>query len=502
MAEMVEIRDLRKSYGAVEVLKGVNLGFRRGEIHAFLGANGAGKSTLLGCLSGAVAPTSGAIRIGGTDHASLTPRQARDLGIGIIYQHFQVIEGLTVADNIFLGNEIRRFGIVDTRQQNRIARDYLSRLRLDIDPAMPLERLSIGERQLVEIARALHQRPGLLILDEPTAALSTREMLALHDVVRQLAHEEELAIVYVTHLIEEIAQIADRVSILRDGQVIWTRPVGETDHDMIASAIAPFLARSGGTAPVAPDAPEALALVDYRSGFSGPITLTVRAGEVVGLYGLLGAGRTDLIESLIGARRRGGGVLRLEGREIHPADPRAALDAGIALVAADRPEQGLFGELSALDNLLMPHFGKTAGNARRQLGIFSEIAQRVQLRPDAPGLEGQRFSGGNAQKLMIGRWLVPGAAVRVLLLDEPTQGVDIGAREEIYSLLRAFTTAGGAILVSSSDPEELVTLAHRVLIMAKGRQSALIDRDVTEENLVRLAHQTAARAGATETADA
>lgn len=502
MADMVEIRDLRKSYGTVEVLKGINLSFRRGEIHAFLGANGAGKSTLLGCLSGATAPTSGTIRIDGADHAALTPRQARDLGIGIIYQHFQVIEGLTVADNIFLGSEITRFGVVDTREQNRVSREYLSRLRLDIDPATPLERLSIGERQLVEIARALHQQPVMLILDEPTAALSTREMLALHDVVRQLAHQENLAIVYVTHLIEEIEQIADCVSILRDGQVIWTRPVGETDHDMIAGAIAPFLARSDAAAPVAADAPEVLALTDYRSGFSGPINLSVRAGEVVGLYGLLGAGRTDLIESLIGARRRMGGGMALNGRAIHPADPRAALAEGIALVAADRPEQGLFGELSALDNLLMPHFGKIAGSTGQQYRIFAEIAQRVHLHPNNPDLDGIRFSGGNAQKLMIGRWLIPGAKVHLLLLDEPTQGVDIGAREELYSLLRAFTEAGGAILVSSSDPEELVTLAHRVLIMAKGRQSALIDRDITEENLVRLAHQTAARAGANEIAAA
>lgn len=248
MADMVEIRDLRKSYGPVEVLKGVNLGFRRGEIHALLGANGAGKSTLLRCLSGAVAPTSGVIRVDGADHAALTPRRARDRGVGIIYQHFQAIEGLSVADNIFLGSEIKRFGAVDARRQDRIARDHLARLRLDIDPATPLERLSIGERQLVEIARAVRRRPVALILDEPTAALSTREMRALHEVVRQLAHEENLAIVYVTHLIEEIA---DRVSILRDGQLIWTRPVGETDHDMIAGAIAPFLVRAQGAAPIA-----------------------------------------------------------------------------------------------------------------------------------------------------------------------------------------------------------------------------------------------------------
>jgi len=228
-ADFVEIRQLRKSFGGADVLKGVDLVFRLGEIHAFIGANGAGKSTLLGCLSGAVEPSSGTIAIDGEVFDTLSPRLALEKGIGIIYQHFQVVEGLTVADNIFLGSELRRMGIVDTRQQNERAAALLARLGAVLAPDMPLERLSVGERQIVEIARALRIGPKVLILDEPTAALSDREMSALHDVVRTLAHAENIAIVYVTHLIDEIKAIADCVTVLRDGAVVWTRPAARID---------------------------------------------------------------------------------------------------------------------------------------------------------------------------------------------------------------------------------------------------------------------------------
>jgi ribose transport system ATP-binding protein len=490
MSDVIEIRDLWKSYGANEVLKGVDLTFRRGEIHAFLGANGAGKSTLLGCLSGAITPGSGTITIAGRVNQALTPRQAREQGIAIIYQHFQVIEGLTVADNIFLGSELLSWGRVRAAEQNRQAVELLGRLGVRLDPRARIEDLSVGERQLVEIARALHLKPEVLILDEPTAALSTQEMTALHRVVRHLAEAENLAIIYVTHLIDEIALIADTVSILRDGRVIWTRPAATATHGDITTAIAPNMVRtSARISTLCADAPLLLELKEYRSGYTGPISLRLRAGEVVGLYGLLGSGRTDLLESLAGAGSRRGGRLRLRGQEVQLSGPHAARQAGMALVASDRKEQSLFGELTALENLLMPHFGGFAGGARRQKRLFDEIATRMQLRPHLPRQTGERFSGGNAQKLMMGRWLFPDLGIRVLLLDEPTQGVDVGAREDLYQLLRDFSAAGGAILVASSDPDEIVGLCDRVLILARGRQAAELDENITQERLVEYAHR-------------
>lgn len=490
MTDMIEIRDLRKSYGANDVLKGLSLTFRRGEIHAFLGANGAGKSTFLGCLSGAVRPGSGSITIAGRLNHALTPMEARNQGIAIIYQHFQVIEGLTVADNIFLGAEIKSLGRVQTKEQNRKAAKLLARLGVSLDPQARLETLSVGERQLVEIARALHLEPEALILDEPTAALSTREMEALHRVVRHLAHVENLAVIYVTHLIDEIALIADVVSILRDGRVIWTRSASEASHSAITQAIAPDLATA--TTRVSArraKAPVVLDLQDYRSDYTGPVTLQLHAGEVIGLYGLLGSGRTDLLESLAGVRPQQAGRRCLAGREIRPKDPGTARRAGLALVASDRKEQGLFGELTALENLLMPHFGDFAGGARRQKRLFAEIADLMQLRPNLPGQAGHLFSGGNAQKLMMGRWLFPDLGIRVLLLDEPTQGVDIGAREDLYQLLRRFTATGGSILVASSDPEEIASLCDRAIILARGRQVACMDEDITAGLLVEYAHK-------------
>ncbi|WP_442578944.1 sugar ABC transporter ATP-binding protein [Mesorhizobium sp. ASY16-5R] len=489
MSDVVEIRGLRKSYGTNEVLKGVDLDFRSGEIHAFLGANGAGKSTLLGCLSGAVTPGSGTITIGGRINKALTPHQSSEQGVAIIYQHFQVIEGLTVADNIFLGSELLSWGRVRAAEQNRIASELLERLGVRLDPRAMIETLSVGERQLVEIARTLHLKPSVLILDEPTAALSSRETEALHRVVRHLAKSENLAIIYVTHLIDEIAMIADRVSILRDGRVIWSRPVAEASHAEITAAIAPNMARGHARASNARlDALPVLELEGYRSDYTGPVDLSLRPGEVVGLYGLLGSGRTDLLEGLVGARRHRGGKLRLSGKDTHLSGPRHAKAAGVALVASDRKEQSLFGTLGALENVLMPHFGGFAGGSRRQAQLFDDIATRMQLHPHLPRQAGELFSGGNAQKLMMGRWLFPELGIRVLLLDEPTQGVDVGARAELYRLLQDFTAAGGAILVASSAPDEIAALCDRVLILAKGRQAFEMDKDITEERLVECAH--------------
>jgi ribose transport system ATP-binding protein len=487
-AEFARIHALRKSFGPVEVLRGVELAFHRGEIHAFIGANGAGKSTLLGCLAGAENPSSGTIVIGGKSFPSLTPRLAFEQGIGIIYQHFQLFDGLTVSDNIFLGKEIRRFGAVDTTEQLKRSAALLKRLGVSLDPGTPLERLSIGERQVVEIARALHSEPKLLILDEPTAALSAREILALHNVVRQLAHHEGLAVVYVTHLIEEIGAIADKVTILRDGAVVWTREAAAVSPGMIAEAIAPSSKGMLQATMGRHVSKSALRLDGFCAPFTGPIDLDIQAGEIVGLYGLMGSGRTDLLECLIGARPRRTGRLFLGGQPVSMGSPRVARDRGIALVASDRNEQSMFGTLSAMENLLIPHL---EGHARRRsthISLFGQTADRLKLSPKSPDLLGSRFSGGNAQKLVMGRWLLPGLNIKVLLLDEPTQGVDVGARSEIYRLLREFVEQGGAVLLASSDPGEILAVANRILILGIGKPLALLESKTTEHELVRLAH--------------
>lgn len=486
--DFLKISGLRKSFGPVEVLKGVDLAFQCGEIHAFIGANGAGKSTLLGCLSGAEQPSSGRIGIGGVEYPGLTPRLAIEKGIGIIYQHFQVVEGLSIADNIFLGSEIQRLGVVQTREQERRSANLLRRLGVELDPRTPLEKLSVGERQIVEIARALRIEPQLLILDEPTAALSDREISALHAVVRHLAHTEKMAVVYVTHLIEEIKAIADKVTVLRDGAIVWTRPASQVNSKIIAQAIAPssrgieksVMGKRGDQAVLQLDA--------YCSPYTGPIDLHVNAGEIVGVYGLMGSGRTDFLESLAGARAQRSGDFRLNGQSQHLSSPRDALDAGIALVASDRNEQSLFRSLSALENLLMPHLEDFARQGGSHLSLFQAAADDLKLHPHNPALQGGRFSGGNAQKLVMGRWLMSGLGIKVLLLDEPTQGVDIGARAEIYRLLRRFAEQGGVVLLASSDPTEILSICNRVVVLGHGEQMALIDTEMGEHELVHVAH--------------
>ncbi len=494
---LVAVADLRKSYGSVEVLKGLDLEFKAGEIHAFLGANGAGKSTFLGCLSGAVTPSSGEITLDGQAFDALKPRQALDHGVGIIYQHFQVFEGLSVAENIFLGRELKKFGCVDKSAQIAEARTILQRLGVSIDPRTMLDDLSTGERKIIEIARALNVHPKLLILDEPTAALGEKEMAALHDVVRQLAHSEGLGIVYVTHLLDEIDEIADVVTVLRNGSVIWTKQKEDTNPTELAEAIAPSSSAMKLSAPsIRKNGPASIELKDYRSPFTGPINLSVRPGEAIGIYGLLGSGRTDLLESLFGARAHTGGSLMLAGRPAQIKNPLAAMDKGISLVASDRTEQSLFGTLSATDNLLMPHYGRSIlpsliRKPKRERELFSDLASRLSVHPPNPALLASHFSGGNAQKIVLGRWLLnQDADSQIILLDEPTQGVDIGARNQLYETLRQALNQGACVLFATSDPTEILTLADRTLVLGYGRQVALIDSPKNEHELVELAHRT------------
>ncbi|MBD1558161.1 sugar ABC transporter ATP-binding protein [Vibrio sp. S9_S30] len=494
---LVSVSDIRKSYADVEVLCGVSLDFEAQKIHAFLGANGAGKSTFLGCLSGAVEPSSGHIHIEGRTFNCLQPRQALNLGIGIIYQHFQVFEGLTVAENIFLGHELRAFGCIDKSKQIKEAERVLARLKVPIDPRSPLETLSTGERKIVEIARALILNPRLLILDEPTAALGKDEMAVLHDVVRQVAHQEGIGVVYVTHLLDEIDAIADTVTVLRNGSVVWTRPKEKTNTREMAEAIAPSsITKSIFTSTAKLSTQPLFQLEDYQSPFTGPVNLNLHSGEAIGVYGLLGAGRTDLLEAISGARPKKGGRIRIKGKAVDITSPSVAFEHGISLVASDRTEQSLFGNLSATENLLMPHFGgallpKWLRNSKLEEKLFMRIAERLAVHPANPRLAAGQFSGGNAQKIVLGRWLLnEQEEQQIILLDEPTQGVDIGARFQLYESLRAVMAQGAGLIFASSDPTEIITLADRVLILGYGKQIELIDNPKNERKLVEIAHRT------------
>ncbi|MFF8392116.1 ATP-binding cassette domain-containing protein [Streptomyces sp. NPDC016172] len=683
----LRIRGLTKSFGGVRALDGVDLTVPAGQVHALLGHNGAGKSTLIKCLGGAYPPDAGTIEVGGTSYTRLTPRESIASGVAIIFQTLSVVDALTVAENIFLGQEWTRYGRIDRRAQEEVAAGLLERVAAKCSPRDRVGDLPMGQRQLVEIAKALSRSASVLVLDEPTAALSGAETDALAERVEDL-RTQGLAVVYVTHLLGEVERLADAVTVLRDGRVAHHAGVaGQTRRDLVeAVAGSPVqdardprpapgprahglgrppgsevqgrgqtsarevqgpdempgsdaqgfghtsgpqahglshtpgsevqgrgqtsgrevqgsgqtpgrevqgldempgsdaqgfghtsgpqahglshtpgsgvqgrghppgpeahglgqtpgsdvqgLGHTSGTQahglshtpgpeahglahPPAPDAHEPLhtptrdvpearrAPVSPRlvvealhgPGF-GPVDLTVASGERVGLFGLIGSGRTRILETLYGRRRATAGTIRAGDRTVTPARPTDALAAGIALVPADRRTQGLFPSLSAQDNTLLPtvrplaRYGVRALHTERR--VFEALAAAVGLRPAQPRLPAGAFSGGNQQKLVLGRWINEARHVDVLLLDEPTQGVDVGARREIYRVVSALAEdRGTAVLFASSDPEEIVALADRCLIVARGRiVGELSGTELTEQALLSAVHDPLTAEGA------
>jgi ribose transport system ATP-binding protein len=475
-------------------MRSVDLDVADGEVHALLGANGAGKSTLIKCVSGAVRPDSGEIRIGEQVFSALTPRGAKQAGVAVIYQDFSLAQSLNVTENIFLGQELRRGPIVRAAAQRKRAGELLRSLGADhLRPDSALDRLGGADYQLVEICKALVAEPSVLILDEPTAALTSAETRQLMQQVRRLK-DKRLPIIYVTHRLAEVFEIADRVTVMRGGEVVLSETVSDVTRSQLVDAVAgrkidasirPTVGESTYGAPV-------LELRGMVADGIGPLDLTLRAGEVLGIYGLLGSGRTELVEALFGVRPVAHGEVRLDGRRIRPRRPREGIRRGLALVPSDRLRQGIFLTLPGRDNLLLTSLSKlaTAGVLRRprnERRVFAHIAERVNLQPRRDDIPGRGYSGGNQQKLVIGRWLTSDS--RVLLLDEPTQGVDVGARSDLYRALDEVAAGGRAVMVTSSEPEELVQVAHRVVVLAHGRVAAEVrGREIDEHHLLTLAH--------------
>ncbi|MFC8660917.1 sugar ABC transporter ATP-binding protein [Streptomyces sp. NPDC057199] len=497
----LRIRGLSKSFGGVRALDGVDLTVPAGQVHALLGHNGAGKSTLIKCLGGAFPPDAGTIEVGGISHPRLSPRESIAAGVAIIFQSLSVVDSLTVAENIFLGQEWTRYGTVHRRAQEEVAAGLLERVAASCSPRDRVAELPMGQRQLVEIAKALSRSASVLVLDEPTAALSGAESGALAERVEDL-RTQGLAIVYVTHLLAEVERLADAVTVLRDGRVAHHSTMsGYTRSELVDAIVGRPEPAPPGTAedkpadsaPAVPRVPRLTADGLRGPGF-GPLEIGVGEGEIVGLYGLIGSGRTRILETLFGGRRASGGTVRVGERVVTPARPADALAAGIALVPADRRRQGLFPVLSAQDNALLPTIRPLARYGLRALGaerrVFDAMSRAVGLRPARPRLPAAAFSGGNQQKLVLGRWINEARGVDVLLLDEPTQGVDVGARQEIYQIVSALAEQRGtAVLFASSDPEEVVALAHRCLIVSAGRiVGELSGAELTEAALLSAVH--------------
>jgi ribose transport system ATP-binding protein len=471
-----EVRRLTKSYGGVAVLRDVDLAVGNGEIHALLGANGAGKSTLIKCIGGGVTADSGEIVIQETASSFPTPRQARAAGIAIIYQEYSLASSLTVAENVFLGEELRAGPFIRRREQERRARELLSWLGAGaIDPGARVESLRGADQQVVEIAKAIKTEPSVLLLDEPTSSLTEAEVARLMSHLRRL-RERGLPIVYVTHRLGEVFEIADRVTVLRDGAVVLSAGVADITKQQLVEAIAGRAADDHRPEDETEERSDTV-LLQARGLVApgiGPLDLRLDRGEILGVFGVVGSGRTELLEAIFGAQPIARGSIEFEGRRAGFRRPAEAIASGVAFVPSERLRNSLFPPLSGLENVLLPRLGDFAlGRTLRvppaERRAFFGVAQQLGLQPLRADLEAVRFSGGNQQKLVLGRWLESTGALKVLLLDEPTQGVDVGARRDLYAAIRAIAHERGCgVILTSSDEEEVEAVADRAIVLSRG----------------------------------
>ncbi|MFC6022592.1 sugar ABC transporter ATP-binding protein [Plantactinospora solaniradicis] len=488
----VRLRGVTKAYGPVTALDDVDLDLLPGEVHCLAGENGAGKSTLIKVLTGAVARDRGDYQVAGK---ALGPRpspvETRDAGIGVVYQELSLLPDLSVLDNLTMGRFPRRlFGIIDRGAQRRTARDHLDRVGLgDLDLDQPVLALPTATRQLVEIARVLGTEAKLVIFDEPTTALSEREAAALLDRVGAL-RDAGHTVLYVTHRLEEMFEVGDRVTVLRDGRVVATRPVAEYDHDSLIQAMVGRPVQNlypGVRHEIGPPRLEVRGL--RIAGFAAPVDLSVGRGEIVGLAGLLGAGRSEIVRAVFGADPVEGGQVRVDGVEVPRGSPRAAARHGVALVTEDRKESGLLLQLSIEANVSIASLGQVSSGSvlrgSRERRHVQQSVEGLRLKYGSFDDPVTSLSGGNQQKVLLARWLATGA--KVLLLDEPTKGVDVGAKADIYQAIAEMARNGLAVLVVSSYLPELLGLCDRIVVVREREVvGELPAAEATEEKILRL----------------
>jgi ribose transport system ATP-binding protein len=465
---MLECSGIRMSFGGIPVLKGISLTLEPGTVTALAGENGAGKSTLMKIASGQYKPDEGSVEVRGEHLHAGDIQAAHRLGVAIVPQELASIPEMTVYENLFVGRELRSpVGLLNRGAMVRKAREFLQPFGLEIDPAVRMGSLPVGIRQIIEIVKATSRGAKVLLLDEPTSAIAEQEVERLYSVVRSL-RDQGVAMLFTTHKMEEIRAMADRVVVLRDGNLVEDKPLGElTDDDIVEAMIGREL-EDMFPAIGTPQDEVALTVQDLViGGGTSPVSFSVRRGEILGLAGLVGAGRTELMESIFGMRHAAGGTVTVGGRKVAPGNPAAAIAAKIALVPEDRKGAGAVLSMSVLDNASLPRI-KSFSNAgwinnRKRSGSIGDIMKSMNLKSRGLGQSMETLSGGNQQKVVFGRWLT--GPVDVLLLDEPTRGVDVGARSEIYRIIVDLADRGMAVVMASSDMPEILSLSHRALVM-------------------------------------
>jgi len=494
--ELLEVTKVHKRFGGVHALRGASLGVRAGEVHALVGENGAGKSTLINILAGAVRRDAGRVMFDGREVDFQTPRQSQAAGIAVIHQELATLPTLSVAENLLMGRMPSRSGWVDRAAMRRAAHDQLAHVGLHVDPRTPMRDLSLSQQQQVEIARALSAGAKLLVMDEPSSALTEYETQRLLEVVTQL-RRRGLAILYVSHRMAEVFAIADRITAFRDGIYVGTVAAVATSP---AAVIGMMVGRDLAVGAMPNETAGHETVLEVRGltrrtrGDGGSrvalhdVSLTVRLGEIVGVAGLVGAGRSEVARAIFGADAFDAGEVLLQGSQVRFRSPADAIRAGVAMVPEDRKGLSLFLEEPIRSNISMVKLPTLARGGmvsrRRDRALATEQVQRLRIR--TPGIEApvRSLSGGNQQKTVLARWLA--MRPKLLLLDEPTHGVDVGAKAEIYAIIRALAHDGVAILLISSELPEVLELSDRIVIMREGRVAAVLDRAQADEHSVML----------------
>jgi ribose transport system ATP-binding protein len=487
----VAMRGISKRYGVAYALHDVDFEATRGEIHALVGENGAGKSTLVRILAGAVPGDEGSMEVDGSSYAPRSPHDARSLGIRAVHQEFSLVPHLSVAENLLLGEmPTRAPGIIDWRAAHRAAATSLTALGFEgIDTRQRVDRLGISQRQMVEIAKALRGTPRVVILDEPSAVLSNAELEQVFAILRAFREAGGTAI-YVSHRLDEIIAVSDRVTVLKDGERVGTRATADVSE--------PELIRMMVGRPLTeiyperqrPPATELLSVTGLRGPGFTDVDLSIGSGEIVGIFGLVGAGRTELARAIFGATRVSGGSMSLAGRPFAPRSPGDALRAGVAMLGEDRSRDGLVLPAAIMDNLTLASLGKLSRlgvlDRGRQRGTASSQVERLDIRPPRLSRPVHMLSGGNQQKVVFGKWLIHGA--RLQILDEPTRGVDVATKVQIYQLIGRLADEGLGVLLISSDLPEIIGMSDRIVVMRQGRfVGEVTGPEATEERLLSIA---------------
>jgi inositol transport system ATP-binding protein len=488
---LLEVVGVSKQFPGVQALADVSLQLRAGSVHALMGENGAGKSTLMKIIAGVIEPSSGEIRVRGIPCRFTRPRDALDRGIAMIHQELNLVPHMTIAENIWVGRELRRLGFIDHGALRRRTQALLDALGIALDAQTRVSDLPVANQQMVEIAKAVSQSSDVLIMDEPTSSLTEREVGQLFRIVRQL-RDAGKAIIYITHKMSEVFAIADEVSVFRDGRHVATAAASAFTQDRLISLMVGRELTQMFPKATVPIGEVVLSVRDLAlAGVFADVSFELRRGEILGVAGLIGAGRTNVAETLYGVTPATGGEIAIDGQRVAVRSPRDAMRHGMALLTEDRKQSGLFLVLSVLENMQVAsvdRFSARTGFVRQAplAALCADMCGSLRIKTPGLGETIENLSGGNQQKVLIARWLM--TEPRILILDEPTRGIDVGAKSQIHQLISNLAAKGLAILMISSELPEILGMSDRVMVMHAGRVSGILDRsDATQERIMELA---------------